>query len=67
MRFRSGAEFVAFFRRYYGPTSRAFEAAGDASELEHELVALAERFAGAEPGQPVAIPAEYLQAVAIRA
>ena len=66
-RFGSAAEFVDFFRRFYGPTTKAFEAASDAAALERDLVELAERWTNAEPGAPIAIEAEYLQAVAVRA
>lgn len=58
------AAFVDSFRRYYGPTMNAFEAAdrnGRAEELQRELVALFERQnQGGEPGRTV-IPATYLQ------
>src|SRR2546427_682234 len=45
-RFRSAEEFVAFFRRWYGPTLKAFAALeGDARDaLEPDLVELARRF-----------------------
>ena len=66
-RFRSAEAFVDFFRAYYGPTFKAFEAVGP------------ERRAGAprRPGRarrrvtgrsdgPVAIPATWLETVAVR-
>jgi SAM-dependent methyltransferase len=65
-RFGSAAEFADFFRRFYGPTTKAFEAAPDAAALERDLVELAERWTNAEPGTPIAIEAEYLQAVGVR-
>jgi SAM-dependent methyltransferase len=67
-RFRSAEEFVDVFRRYYGPTLKAFEAVGDAGEdaLTGGLVDLAHRFAGVESG-PVAMPATWLQTIAVRA
>src|SRR3954454_747398 len=42
-RFGSAEEFVAFFRRWYGPTLKAFESLGDADQrrLTADLVALA--------------------------
>lgn len=65
-RFRSAEEFVAFFRRWYGPTLKAFaaldDAAGDA--LKRDLVALVGRFDRLGCG-PVAVPSAYAEAVAI--
>jgi ubiquinone/menaquinone biosynthesis C-methylase UbiE len=67
-RFRSAEAFVDYFRAYYGPTLKAFEAVGDAGEdaLYGGLVDLVRRYAGADTG-PVAIPATWLETVAIRA
>jgi SAM-dependent methyltransferase len=67
-RFRSAEEFVLFFRTWYGPTVRAFAALeGDAREaLEQDLVALAresDRLGGGAGA--VAIPATYIEAVAV--
>lgn len=57
------AEFVSQFRRWYGPTMNAFEAAaknGREAELEKELVDLFEiRNQGASPAETV-IPATFL-------
>jgi SAM-dependent methyltransferase len=66
-RFRSAEEFVAYFRIYYGPTLKAFEAAGTAGsdDLFADLVALVGRYAGTTSG-PVAIPSAWLETVAIR-
>ena len=66
-RFRSAEEFVAYFRTYYGPTLKAFEAAGPAGcdDLFADLVALVGRYAGTTSG-PVAIPSAWLETVAIR-
>jgi ubiquinone/menaquinone biosynthesis C-methylase UbiE len=65
-RFRSAEEFVTFFRRWYGPTLKAFAALeGEARDaLESDLVALARRYdrLGTDA---VAIPAAYTEAVAI--
>jgi SAM-dependent methyltransferase len=65
-RFRSAEEFVAFFRRWYGPTVKAFAAlddvAGDA--LERDFVELVRRFDRLGCG-PVAVPSTYAEAVAI--
>jgi len=65
-RFRSAEEFVTFFRRWYGPTLKAFAALeGTAREaLEHDLVALARRHDRLGTGA-TAIPATYTEAVAI--
>jgi SAM-dependent methyltransferase len=66
-RYRSGEDFVSFFRQYYGPTLKAFEAVGPegADDLTAGLADLARRFAGVEDG-PVAIPATWLETVAVR-
>jgi SAM-dependent methyltransferase len=68
MRFPFGpAETVDFFRRYYGPTGKAFDALGADAQaaLRHDLVALqAEHNSAQEPGMTEA-RAEYLEVVAI--
>jgi len=66
-RFRSAEAFVEYFRDYYGPTLKAFEAVGDAGadELFADLVALVRKHAGTSDG-PVAIPATWLETVATR-
>lgn len=66
-RFRSAEEFVDYFRTYYGPTLKAFEAVGDegADALFADLTELVRRHAGTGTG-PVAIPATWLETVAIR-
>jgi SAM-dependent methyltransferase len=66
-RFRSAEEFVAFFRRWYGPTVKAFETLrGDARDgLEQALVALARRHDRLGTGDAIAIPATYAEAVAV--
>ena len=63
-RYRSPAHFVDVFRRWYGPTHRAFLALDGAgqSALEADLVALLERHNVAGPGSLV-VPGEYLEAV----
>jgi hypothetical protein len=68
-RYRSGEENVEFFRTYYGPTLRAFEAlAPERRESLHaDMVALAERFNRNREAGPIAIAAEYLEAVIVRA
>jgi SAM-dependent methyltransferase len=65
-RFRSAEEFVAFFRRWYGPTLKAFAALeGDAyAGLEHDLVELARRSDRLDCPDAIAIPATYTEVVA---
>jgi SAM-dependent methyltransferase len=67
-RFRSAEEFVDCFRTYYGPTLKAFEAAGDsgAKALHGDLAELVQGYAGTKTG-PVAIPATWLETIAVRA
>jgi ubiquinone/menaquinone biosynthesis C-methylase UbiE len=64
-RFTSAEEFVAFFRRWYGPTLKAFEAAGDAGRdaLAADLADLARRWDRNGDGGSIAIPASYLETV----
>jgi ubiquinone/menaquinone biosynthesis C-methylase UbiE len=66
-RFPSAEEFVTFFRRWYGPTLKAFASLeGDARDaLERDLVELARRFdrLGVDA---IAIPATYTETVAVR-
>ena len=66
-RFRSAEAFVDYFRAYYGPTLKAFEAVGEvgADALFADLVDLVGRYAGTSAG-PVAIPATWLETVAVR-
>jgi len=66
-RFRSAEGFVEYFRDYYGPTLKAFEAVGDggADELFADLVTLVRKHAGTSEG-PIAIPATWLETVATR-
>jgi ubiquinone/menaquinone biosynthesis C-methylase UbiE len=64
-RFTSAEEFVAFFRRWYGPTLQAFnalDAAGQAA-LAADLAALAHTFDRHRDGGSVAIGATYLETV----
>ena len=66
-RFRSAEEFVDFFRTWYGPTLKAFAALeGDARDaLEQDLVALARRSDRLGAREAIAIPATYIEAVAV--
>ena len=65
-RFRSAEEFVGFFRRWYGPTLKAFAALeGEAYDgLERDLVELARRYDRLDCPDAIAIPATYTEAVA---
>lgn len=67
-RFGSAEEFVDFFRRWYGPTLKAFAALdGSARDaLQQDLVALAERFDRLDDDGAIAIPSTYAEAVARR-
>jgi ubiquinone/menaquinone biosynthesis C-methylase UbiE len=67
-RFESAEEFVDFFRTWYGPTLKAFAALeGNArAALEADLVALARRSDRLGGGSgAIAIPASYIEAVAV--
>ncbi|HSC90760.1 MAG TPA: class I SAM-dependent methyltransferase [Gaiellaceae bacterium] len=65
-RFPSAHAFVDFFRRWYGPTLQAFAALEGAARdaLERDLVVLVRRHDRLR-GAAVAIPATYLEAVAV--
>lgn len=67
-RFRSAEENVDFFRTYYGPTLRAFEALpGDQqAALNADMIALARRFDRNAGTGPIAIVGDYLETVIIR-
>jgi ubiquinone/menaquinone biosynthesis C-methylase UbiE len=64
-RFTSPQEFVRFFRRWYGPTLKAFEALDDIGQraLASDLADLARRYDRNGDGGSVAIPAAYLETV----
>jgi SAM-dependent methyltransferase len=66
-RFTSAGEFVTFFRRWYGPTLKAFESLNDAGRtaLTVDLTDLARRFDRHRDGRGVAIPATYLESVLV--
>jgi len=67
-RYRSAEEFVDFFITYYGPTLKAFEAAGDdGPALRADLVELAREWNRLDDGAgAIAIPGEYLESVGRR-
>jgi SAM-dependent methyltransferase len=66
-RYRSAAHFVEVFRRFYGPTHKAFEALDGArqAELERELVRLLDARNQATGGA-LAVPGEYLEVVLVK-
>jgi ubiquinone/menaquinone biosynthesis C-methylase UbiE len=63
-RYRSPEFFVEYWRRFYGPTMKAFDAVGEAGQaaLESDLLDLVARFNTAHDGTMV-VPSEYLEAV----
>jgi SAM-dependent methyltransferase len=65
LRHRSPEDFVSFFRRWYGPTLKAFEALDEAGQqaLADDLTALARRGDRHQDGGPVAIPAVYMETI----
>ncbi len=64
-RFASPEEFTAFFRRWYGPTLKAFDALDDdgRAALAHDLTELAREWDRHRDGHGIAIPATYLESV----
>lgn len=65
-RFTSAEEYVDFFRRWYGPTLKAFAALGTDEQrlaLHSDLVHLVQRWDRNRDGGAVTIPGEYLQTV----
>jgi ubiquinone/menaquinone biosynthesis C-methylase UbiE len=66
-RFYSAHACVDYFRSYYGPAVKAFEAVGDegGDALFAELADLVRRHTGTKTG-PVAIRAKWLETVAVR-
>ena len=67
-RYRSAEENVEFFRTYYGPTLRAFDAlsAYKQEALNHDMIALVHRYDRNSGTGPVAIAADYLETVILR-
>ena len=66
-RFPNAQAMVDLFRTWYGPTVKAFATVGPEGEaaLERDLLAVVER-AAHRRGDAIAIPAEYLEVVAVR-
>jgi SAM-dependent methyltransferase len=68
-RFTSAQALVDTFRTWYGPTFKAFAALGDSdaqAALEADLVALATTYDRLGDADAIAVPATYLEAVAVR-
>ena len=65
-RYRSPEAYVDYWRRYYGPTLKAFEAVGEAGRggARGDLLDLIARFNRADDGTMV-VPSEYLEAVIV--
>ncbi|HEV8054349.1 MAG TPA: hypothetical protein VGP30_05940, partial [Candidatus Limnocylindrales bacterium] len=66
-RYRSPEAYLEYWRRYYGPTMKSFEAVGEAGRaaLEADLLDLIARFNRADDGTMV-VPSEYLETVIVR-
>lgn len=66
-RSRSAQDFVAYWRRFYGPTMKAFEAVGDSGRagLESDLYDLIGRFNRADDDTMI-VPSEYLETVIVK-
>jgi SAM-dependent methyltransferase len=66
-RYRSPEAFIQYWRRFYGPTLKAFDAVGEAGRVvfELDLRDLVGRFDRATDGTMV-VPSEYLEAVIVR-
>jgi len=66
-RYRSPQAYLDYWRRYYGPTMRTFEAVGEAGReaLASDLLDLVARFNRADDGTMV-VPSEYLETVIVK-
>ncbi len=66
-RFRTAEDFVTLFRTWYGPTLKAFEALDEDGKkaLEADLVELVNSYDRLDDPDAIAIPAAYIEAVAI--
>ena len=66
-RYRSPAAYLDYWRTYYGPTLKSFEAVGEdgRAALESDLLDLIARFDRADDGTMI-VPNEYLEAVIVR-
>jgi ubiquinone/menaquinone biosynthesis C-methylase UbiE len=65
-RYRSPEDFLQYWRTFYGPTMKAFEAVGEAGRdsLQSDLLNLIAKFNRAEDGTMI-VPTEYLETVII--
>jgi len=66
-RYRSPEAYLDYWRRFYGPTLKAFEAVGEDGReaLEQDLLQLIASFNRADDGTMV-VPTEYLEAVIVK-
>jgi len=66
-RYRSAQHFVDYFKGYYGPSLKAFEAldAEGKEDLERDLIDLLGRF-NTSGDDTVVVPSDYLEVVAVR-
>jgi SAM-dependent methyltransferase len=64
-RFASAEEFVEYFRRWYGPTLKAFDALDERGRevLAADLAQLARQWDQRQDGDTIAIPATYLETI----
>ncbi len=67
LRTGSPEDYIAFFRRWFGPVIRAYEALDEAGQeaLTADLVSLVRRWNADR--EAVSLPSSYLEAVAVRA
>lgn len=65
-RYRSPEDYIAYWRTFYGPTVKAFDAVGEAGApaLEADLLDLVAQFNRADDGTMV-VPSEYLEVVIV--
>ena len=66
-RYRSPEDFLRYWRTFYGPTMKAFEAVGESGRdsLQTDLLNLIAKFNRAEDGTMI-VPTEYLETVIIK-
>ncbi|MDP9363403.1 MAG: class I SAM-dependent methyltransferase [Chloroflexota bacterium] len=66
-RYRSPEHWLEFFRTYYGPTTKAFEALdpGGRDELARDLLEVLRRF-NRSGDETLVVPSDYLEVVAVR-
>ena len=66
-RYRSPQDFLQYWRRFYGPTLKAFEAAGEdgSKALQADLLYLIAKYNRATDGTMV-VPTEYLETVIVK-